>query len=61
MTFVLHYTNNHFLRTAEPHSPDSPGRIRRTVLETVEQWCSALLIDRLQNKKNMISQFPRAF
>ena len=61
MTFVLHYTNSRFLRTAGPHSPDNPGRIRRTVLETVEQWRSALLIDRLQNKKNIISQFPRAF
>ena len=25
--------NSHFLRTAGPHSPDSPGHIKRTVLE----------------------------
>lgn len=25
--------NSHFLRTSGPHSPDSPGHIKRTVLE----------------------------
>ena len=28
-----HIANSHFLRTAGPHSPDSPGHIKRTVLE----------------------------
>ena len=33
--FIISYAlaNSHFLRTAGPHSPDSPGHIKRTVLE----------------------------
>ena len=30
---ISQYANSHFLRTAGPHSPDSPGHIKRTVLE----------------------------
>ena len=32
-TIPEYNANSHFLRTAGPHSPDSPGHIKRTVLE----------------------------
>lgn len=33
LNYLSTAANSHFLRTAGPHSPDSPGHIKRTVLE----------------------------